>query len=78
MNNIIQQRQLADGTVRYLAPWGLLTQHASATQELTCFSNAVSIPEWRNAMQLEFNALLHNQILSLVPPQASQNPVGCK
>jgi hypothetical protein len=78
MNNIVQQRQLIDGTVRYPAPRGLLTQHASATQEPTCFSNAVSIPEWRNAMQLEFNALLHNQTWSLVPPHGSQNPVGCK
>jgi hypothetical protein len=78
MNNIIQQRQLTDGTVRYPAPRGLLTQHALATQEPTYFSNAMSIPEWRNTMQLEFNALLHNQTWSLVPPQASQNPVGCK
>jgi hypothetical protein len=78
MNNIVQTRQLTDGTVRYPAPRGLLTQHASATQEPTCFSNAVSIPEWRNAMQLEFNALLHNQTWSLVPPHGSQNPVGCK
>jgi hypothetical protein len=78
MNNIVQPRQLADGTVRYPAPRGLLTQHALATQEPTCFSNAVSIPEWRNAMQLEFNAFLHNQTWSLVPPHDSQNPVGCK
>jgi len=78
MNNLVQQRQLTDGTVRYLAPWGLLTQHASATQEPTCFSNAVNVPELRNAMQLEFNALLHNQTWSLVPPQGSQNLIGCK
>jgi hypothetical protein len=38
----------------------------------------MSVLEWRNAMQLEFNALLHNQTWSLVPPQASQNPVRCK
>jgi len=78
MNNIVKPRQVTDGTVRYPAPRGLLTQHASTTQELTCFSNAVSIPEWRNAMQLEFNAPLHNQTWSLVPPHSSQNPVGCK
>jgi hypothetical protein len=78
MNNIVQPRQLTDGTIRYPAPRGLLTQHASASQEPTCFSNAVGIPEWRNAMQLEFNALLHNQTWSLVPPHSSQNPVGCK
>jgi len=33
----------------------------SALVEPTCFSNAVKVPEWRHAMQVEFNALLQNQ-----------------
>jgi hypothetical protein len=50
----------------------------SALVEPTCFSNAVTITEWRNAMQVEFNALLQNQTWSLVPPMAAKNVVGCK
>jgi len=50
----------------------------SALVEPTCFSNAVKVPEWRNAMQVEFNALLQNHTWSLVAKQPSQNLVGCK
>jgi hypothetical protein len=30
--------------------------------EPTCFSNAITVPEWQNAMQVEFNALLQNRL----------------
>jgi hypothetical protein len=46
--------------------------------EPTCFSNAVTILEWRTTMQEEFNALLKNQTWSLVPPLAANIVVGCK
>jgi len=67
-----------DGSVRYLAPQGLLAHSTSALQEPTCFSNAVTVLEWRQSMQVEFNAFLHNKTWSLVPQQSSQNIVGCK
>jgi hypothetical protein len=50
----------------------------SALVEPTCFSNAVKVPAWRNATQVEFNALLQNQTWSLVAKQPFQNLVGCK
>jgi hypothetical protein len=78
MNNIIQKRQLTDGTIRYPIPRVLLAETQSAGVEPTCYSKAVTVPEWRNAMQVEFNALLQNKTWVLVPPQSSHNVIGCK
>jgi hypothetical protein len=78
MNQIFQQRQLTDGTIRYPVPHALVAETHSALVEPTCFSNAVKVPAWRNAKQVEFNALLQNQTWSLVAKQPSQNLVGCK
>jgi hypothetical protein len=78
LNHIFQQRQFTDGTIRYPAPRALVAETHSALSEPTCFSNAVIVLEWRNAMQVQFNALLQNQTWSLMSPQSSQNLVGCK
>jgi hypothetical protein len=59
-------------------PCALLSMNTSALVEPTCFSNAVTITEWRNAMQVEFNALLQNHTWSLIPSMAATNVVGCK
>lgn len=48
-------------------------------QEPTSFSKARKIPQWRAAMHEEFQALLHhNHTWDLVPPEPSQNVIGCK
>jgi len=78
INNIVQPRQLTDGRIRYPLPRALMAETHSALIEPTCFFNAILIPEWRTAMQVEFNALLHNKTWSLVPSQAASNLVGCK
>jgi hypothetical protein len=78
LNNIVQQRQLTDGTIRYPIPRALLAETHSALMELNCFFNAIPILEWRAAMQLEFNALFQNKTWSLVPPQTATNIVGYK
>jgi len=59
-------------------PRALLSITTSTLVEPTCFSNAVTIIEWRNAIQVEFNALLQNHTWSLVPPMATKNVVGYK
>lgn len=42
------------------------------------FSQAISYPEWRLAMQSEISALEENNTWDLVPLPAGKHPVGCK
>jgi len=70
-SNVRTIRQLTDGIVRYPLPWALLFE--AALIEPTCFSNAVKISEWCNAMQVEFNALLKNNTWTLVPSSVAKN-----
>ncbi|XP_019177891.1 PREDICTED: uncharacterized protein LOC109173090 [Ipomoea nil] len=44
----------------------------------TCYSQAVGHSHWRDAMDQEFNALLHNCTWQLVPATSDMNIVGCK
>uniref|UniRef100_A0A2N9I0S6 Reverse transcriptase Ty1/copia-type domain-containing protein n=2 Tax=Fagus sylvatica TaxID=28930 RepID=A0A2N9I0S6_FAGSY len=79
-NLIFKPKIPTDGTTRYPLPKALLVATASASSlpEPTCFTTASKDPNWRNAMNVEFDALLKNQIWSLVPPSPNQNIVGCK
>ncbi|KAI3526642.1 hypothetical protein L1887_05902 [Cichorium endivia] len=47
------------------------------TLEPTTYNQALKDPNWRHAMDQEFNALLQNGTWELVP-KASHNPIGCK
>ncbi|KAJ3704083.1 hypothetical protein LUZ61_007788 [Rhynchospora tenuis] len=51
---------------------------AATDTEPTCFSKAVSSPEWRQAMALEIDALARNNTWVLVPPPDNQSVIGCK
>uniref|UniRef100_A0A2N9F0Q1 Uncharacterized protein n=1 Tax=Fagus sylvatica TaxID=28930 RepID=A0A2N9F0Q1_FAGSY len=65
-----------------LAPNPSLSTHPMVTRsgltEPTCFTTASKNPKWRQAMNSEFDALLKNHTWSLVPPNSSQNQIGCK
>uniref|UniRef100_A0A2N9GZ91 Reverse transcriptase Ty1/copia-type domain-containing protein n=1 Tax=Fagus sylvatica TaxID=28930 RepID=A0A2N9GZ91_FAGSY len=79
-NLIFKPRIPTDGTTRYPLPKALIATTASATSppEPTCFTTASKDPNWRRAMNVEFDALLKNHTWTLVPPSPPQNIVGCK
>ena len=56
----------------------LLAKTAPPLSEPTCYSSAVKVPEWREAMNTEFDALLKNQTWTLVPHTQARNLIGCK
>jgi hypothetical protein len=76
-NNITKPKQPMDGTVRYPIPRALLAESSSPI-EPTCYSSAMKDPNWRKAMNVEFDALLQNQTWSLVPSSTATNVIGCK
>ncbi|PRQ49208.1 putative RNA-directed DNA polymerase [Rosa chinensis] len=50
----------------------------SANEEPTSHKQAMKIPEWKHAMQDEYDALLNQGTWILVPPQQQKNIVSCK
>ncbi|CAL2225684.1 unnamed protein product [Prunus armeniaca] len=66
-----------NGTIRYPIPSALLSRASLTLKGPTCFSQVVHFPEWREAMVIEFNALLKNQTSVLIP-LSQQHVVGCK
>jgi Reverse transcriptase (RNA-dependent DNA polymerase)/gag-polypeptide of LTR copia-type len=51
---------------------------ASLDSEPTSFSAANAVPEWRQAMAVEIDALAMNNTWTLVEPPTNQHIVGCK
>ena len=76
--NISKPKQFHDGTVRYPLLHALLAETALSPSEPTCYSSAVKDPQWREAMNSEFDALLKNKTWTLVPSTQTHNLVGCK
>jgi histone deacetylase 1/2 len=67
---IRQPKQYTDGTIRY----GLTV----STGEPRNLSAALSDPNWRSAMQDEYDALMSNKTWTLVPPRPHSNIIDCK
>ena len=68
MNIIFKPKQIHTVTKHPIPP----------TLEPTCVSQAVSNPQWREAMSSELTALMRHGTWDLVPPPKNCNPVGCK
>jgi histone deacetylase 1/2 len=51
---------------------------ADPSAEPRTYQAAMSIPHWRAAMELEYNALLRNETWTLVPPPSRVNVIDSK
>jgi hypothetical protein len=77
-NNIFKPKTLSNGLIRYPLPKALTATTGSTNVEPTSYTIASKHPAWRDAMNLEFDALLRNGTWTLVPPTSDMNIVGCK
>jgi hypothetical protein len=77
-NHIFKPKTLSNGLIRYPLHKALTATTGLADVEPTSYSTASRHPAWRDAMNLEFDALLRNDTWTLVPPTSDMNIVGCK
>jgi hypothetical protein len=77
-NNIFKPEILFIGLIRFPLPKALTATTGLADVEPTSYSTASKHSAWRDAMNLEFDALLRNGTWTLVPPTSDMNIVGCK
>jgi hypothetical protein len=71
-------RQSSDNFVRYPLPQAFMFTVVPTETEPTSFTQASKSPQWREAMDAEFSALLKNGTWSLVVPPTHANIVGCR
>jgi hypothetical protein len=69
-SGIVKPRKFTDGTVRY--------GNLAICEEPSSLSAALSDPNWKAAMDLEFSALMRNKTWHLVPPAPDRNLIDCK
>jgi histone deacetylase 1/2 len=63
-------KEYTDGIVR----WCL----SAISEEPTNLQTALADPKWKEAMDEEYGALMHNQTWRLVPPQRGKNVIDCR
>lgn len=77
-NNIHQPRQSSDDFIQYPLPRALIAENVPMKAEPTLNSQASKSIQWRETMNREFLALMHNGTWSLVSPLTIANIVGCR
>ncbi|GLT97500.1 hypothetical protein SLE2022_150590 [Rubroshorea leprosula] len=63
---------------RFSHPYCAFLHSLSSDIEPATFTQAAKFPEWREAMQIELNALEDTHTWSLVSLPADKQPIGCK
>lgn len=77
-DNIVQPKQYKDGTVRYPLNKRFFFVSVSNIIEPQSHVDTIDQPQWKEAMDNEYNALLQNNTWRLVTRHNRQNIVGCK
>lgn len=73
-HGISKPKEYTDGTVKYNPRYGLLTE----VGEPSTLQEALSNKNWKNAMDKEFSALMHNKTWHLIPQTQGKNIIDCK
>jgi hypothetical protein len=69
-NNIVKPKKLFPEMIRYA--------NFCSTGEPENFHEALDDPQWKHAMDLEYAALLQNDMWHLVPASQASNIIDCK
>jgi hypothetical protein len=69
-SGIRKPKKFNDGTVHYA--------YLATSSESYTIQEAFFVPQWKSAMQDEYNALLRNKTWKLVSPQPGRNLIDCK
>jgi hypothetical protein len=77
-HHIHKPKALPPGFISKPPPKAFVTETGTCDIEPTCFTMASKSPEWHQAMNIEFTALMKNGTLTLVPSRPTMNLVGCK
>jgi hypothetical protein len=77
-NNIHKPKLPSESYIRYPLPKALMANVTNNEPELTCYSEAIKHPNWRDAMNKEFDALLRNGTWTLIPSSPTANIIGSK
>jgi histone deacetylase 1/2 len=67
---IVKPRECKDGTVRWL--------FTAAIDEPTNLQTALADPNWKEAMDEEYDALIRNRTWRFVPPREGKNVIDCR
>jgi histone deacetylase 1/2 len=66
----VKPREYKDGTIRWLL--------TATTDEPANLQSALADPNWKGAMDEEYDALMHNRTWKLVPPREGKNIIDCR
>jgi hypothetical protein len=77
-DNFFKPKSLPNSLIRYPLRKALTATNGSADVKPTSYSTTSKHSTLRDAMKLEFDALLCNDTWTLIPPNSDMNIVGCK